>query len=341
MINLVKKIFIGKKKFLTIPIAFFLLVFLFPIVAGTALAYLVYKRIAGPKLKYLLLVIITLFSLFANKAWIASMTDSDQSDKKQTIQPTNLPTKKSETQIAETQPEASTAAKEIKPTPTTIVTNKETAKVSRVIDGDTVAVVLNGKRKKVRIIGIDTPETVDTRKSIQCFGKKASAIAKQKLTGETVLLEIDPTQGEKDKYGRLLRYIWTNNGKIDFGKFMITAGYAYEYTYKLPYKYQQEYKQAEKEARETKKGLWADDACPSATPKPTVTSRRSSKKKASAVKQGNCQYSCNGPDRNCADFSTHAEAQAFFNCCGFTATNDPMRLDSIGIGDGVACESLP
>lgn len=56
---------------------------------------------------------------------------------------------------------------------------------------------------------------------------------------------------------------------------------------------------------------------------------------------GGCKYSCSGPDRDCSDFTTQAEAQAFFNCCGFTATNDPMRLDSVGVGDGIPCESLP
>lgn len=54
-----------------------------------------------------------------------------------------------------------------------------------------------------------------------------------------------------------------------------------------------------------------------------------------------CQYSCSGQDLDCSDFSTHQEAQDFFDCCGFTANNDPMKLDSVGIGDDVACESLP
>ena len=50
----------------------------------------------------------------------------------------------------------------------------------------------------------------------------------------------------------------------------------------------------------------------------------------SGKKSGSCKYSCTGPDLDCSDFSSHAEAQAFFNCCGFTATNDPMRLDGRG-----------
>jgi len=54
-----------------------------------------------------------------------------------------------------------------------------------------------------------------------------------------------------------------------------------------------------------------------------------------------CKYSCISPDRDCSDFSSHREAQDFFECCGFTTTDDPMKLDSLGTGDGVACESLP
>ncbi len=68
-----------------------------------------------------------------------------------------------------------------------------------------------------------------------------------------------------------------------------------------------------------------------ATVKPTTTT----------FTQSSCKYSCSGPDKDCADFSTHAEAQAFFECCGFTATYDPMRLDSLGVGNGIACEALP
>ena len=53
-----------------------------------------------------------------------------------------------------------------------------------------------------------------------------------------------------------------------------------------------------------------------------------------------CMYSCDSPDKDCSDFSSHSEAQEFFECCGYTETNDQMKLDSLGVGDGVACESL-
>ncbi len=137
--------------------------------------------------------------------------------------------------------------------------------VTKVTDGDTIHVNLNGKNETIRIIGIDTPETVDPRKPVQCYGKAASDRAKQLLTNQTVRLESDPTQGDRDKYGRLLRYVWIN-GQTDYGLETIQQGYAHEYTYDVPYKYQAEYKQAQRDAQNNKRGLWADNACITPTP---------------------------------------------------------------------------
>jgi len=133
--------------------------------------------------------------------------------------------------------------------------------VVKVVDGDTLSVSINGKTETIRLIGINTPETVDPRKPVECFGKEASNKAKDLLTGKRVRLEADSTQGDRDKYGRLLRYAWLESG-IFFNKQMISDGYAYEYTYSKPYKYQYEFKQVEAEAKQAKSGLWADGACP-------------------------------------------------------------------------------
>jgi micrococcal nuclease len=121
-------------------------------------------------------------------------------------------------------------------------------------------VVMGGKNVKIRLIGLDTPETVDPRKPVQCFGKEASAKAKELLTVKSVRVEKDPSQGEFDKYGRLLAYIYLPDGTL-FNKYMISEGYGHEYTYNLPYKYQKEFKAAQAQARTGKKGLWADGAC--------------------------------------------------------------------------------
>lgn len=129
--------------------------------------------------------------------------------------------------------------------------------VVKVIDGDTIEVSLNGKVEKVRLIGIDSPETLDERKPVQCFGKEASAKARQVLSGKTVKLEADTTQGEKDEYGRFLRYVFLKDG-TNFNKLMISEGYAREYTFKgNSYGYRPEFVRAEKKARENKAGLWS------------------------------------------------------------------------------------
>ena len=135
---------------------------------------------------------------------------------------------------------------------------RETARVLRVIDGDTIEVDLNNKKEMIRLIGIDAPETVDPRKIIECFGKEASEKAKEILNGKIITLESDPTQGNRDKYGRLLRYVFIN--ELNINKLMISEGFAHEYTYQSsPYKYQSEFENAQRKAKENKVGLWSED----------------------------------------------------------------------------------
>ncbi|MCX6736199.1 MAG: thermonuclease family protein [Candidatus Parcubacteria bacterium] len=132
--------------------------------------------------------------------------------------------------------------------------------VVRIVDGDTLIVQMSGIEEKIRLIGLNTPETVDPRKTVECFGKEASDEAKRILTGKSVQIETDSSQDRYDKYGRLLAYVFLSDG-TNFNRQTIKNGYGYEYTYHLPYKYQKEFKQAEKYARENKKGLWADGVC--------------------------------------------------------------------------------
>lgn len=132
--------------------------------------------------------------------------------------------------------------------------------VVKVVDGDTITVNINGSNETIRLIGIDTPETVHPSKPVECFGIEASNKAKELLSDKSVFLEADSTQGERGKYGRLLRYVFLEDG-TDFNDLMVREGYAYEYTYNLPYKYQEQFKQAEQEAKLKKRGLWSDGAC--------------------------------------------------------------------------------
>lgn len=140
-------------------------------------------------------------------------------------------------------------------------TSTDTYLVSRVVDGDTIEVTKYGVKEKVRLIGINTPETVDPRKKVECFGKEASAELKQLLTGKQVKLVTDDTQTKYDKYGRLLAYVYTTDDGLFVNKHMIAEGYAYEYTYTVPYIFQKEFKEAQKQAETEGKGLWGAGVC--------------------------------------------------------------------------------
>lgn len=150
--------------------------------------------------------------------------------------------------------------------------------VASVIDGDTLKITMNGKLETLRLIGMDTPETVDPRKPVQCFGKEASNKAKELLAGKKISIETDPSQGERDKYGRLLVYVRRSDG-LFYNQYMIEQGYAHEYTYNLPYKYQNEFKAVQKEAQAAQRGLWSPSTCNGNTtqtatqPAPTVTTQ--------------------------------------------------------------------
>ena len=153
-------------------------------------------------------------------------------------------------------------------------TTPDTYFVAKVVDGDTVDIFKGGKTVRLRLIGLDTPETVDPRKPVQCFGKIASDRAKELLTDTWVRIETDPSQGTLDKYGRTLAYIFFADG-TSYEKYMIANGYGHEYTYDLPYKYQKEFKAAQVQAQTEKKGFWADDTCAGNTTKAAASSLKS------------------------------------------------------------------
>lgn len=132
--------------------------------------------------------------------------------------------------------------------------------VESVVDGDTIRVAIAGSLETVRLIGIDTSETKDPRKPVQCFGNEASNYTSAILSGKYVRLEPDSTQQDRDKYGRLLRYVYLQDGSF-FNLQIIAAGYAYEYTYKVPYLFQQDFKTAQATAATAGIGLWNSATC--------------------------------------------------------------------------------
>ncbi len=126
--------------------------------------------------------------------------------------------------------------------------------VTRVIDGDTIEI--EGKIR-VRYLGVDTPETVDPRKSVECFGKQAKAENKKLVEGKFIVLEKDIT--DKDKYRRLLRYVFidTADGELLFvNDYLIRSGFAKLLTIPPDVKYANQLLEAQKQARLEKRGLW-------------------------------------------------------------------------------------
>ncbi len=119
-----------------------------------------------------------------------------------------------------------------------------------VIDGDTI--VLDGK-EKVRLIGVDTPETKDPRKPVQYFGKEACEFTKRLVEGQKVRLGFD--LNKTDKYGRTLAYVYLEDGTL-LNAEIIKQGYGFAYGY-LIFKYYGEFKRYEREARKNEIGLWS------------------------------------------------------------------------------------
>ncbi len=124
------------------------------------------------------------------------------------------------------------------------------AVVRKVIDGDTIE-LSDGSR--VRYIGIDTPETKHPKKAVQCFGEKAFKKNKDLVEGKKVRLEKDVS--EKDRYERLLRYVYVAD--IFVNDYLVRQGYAYVATFPPDVKYQSMFLDPQREARENSRGLWS------------------------------------------------------------------------------------
>ena len=132
--------------------------------------------------------------------------------------------------------------------------------VESVIDGDTFRINYKGETVSVRLIGINTPEIDTQNSSAECYGVEAKEYLKNAIEGKMIGLSIDPKQDKLDKYGRLLRYAYFDDGS-DIGSSIVWYGYGYEYTYDGEYYYQSAYKELQNEAKNNKRGLWQDNVC--------------------------------------------------------------------------------
>jgi micrococcal nuclease len=133
--------------------------------------------------------------------------------------------------------------------------NSKKRLVVRVVDGDTIVVSPN---EKVRLIGVDTPETVHPNKAVQCFGKDAKEFTRSMVEHRTIRLVLDETnrtRHHKDRYGRTLAYVYFDDGTM-LNAELIRRGYAHAYT-RFPFHHIVEFRQLERIARSQAVGLWA------------------------------------------------------------------------------------
>ncbi len=122
-------------------------------------------------------------------------------------------------------------------------------------DGDTIVVNMDGHNETVRMIGVDTPETKDPRKPVQCYGHEASDFTKNLIGTNAVRLESDPLNTNRDRYNRLLRYVYLPDGRLIETE-IIKQGYGFAYL-GFPFEKKNEFKADEDQARQANIGLWA------------------------------------------------------------------------------------
>lgn len=126
--------------------------------------------------------------------------------------------------------------------------------VTEFVDGDTIKIDMNGKVETLRFIGVDTPETHDPRKAVQCYGQAAAAFTKQLIGTSNVRLEADPINTNRDRYDRLLRYIYLPDGTLVNSE-IIKQGYGFAYL-SFPFSKSDEFRTLQTEAQDAKRGLW-------------------------------------------------------------------------------------
>lgn len=208
------------------------------------------------------------------------------------------------------------------------------ATVTRVIDGDTIEVRINGARFTVRYIGIDAPETKGAP-AVTCLSRQATTANRALVQGKTLRLERDVS--EFDKFGRLLRYAYLPDGMM-INEALVLNGFAQVATYPPDVKYVDQLAAAQQQAREANAGLWSK--CPhlaaaaqqAAAPQPAPA--QPEPQPAAQAPSADCDPSypticipANSPDLDCPEISERRFE---------VRPPDPHRFD--GDHDGIGCE---
>jgi len=156
---------------------------------------------------------------------------------------------------AATNPSANGSNGAVESTATILNAQLGLAHVDRDVDGDTIDITLNGRHDTVRFIGVDTPETHDPRKPVQCYGPEAAAHTKAMLEGQNVRLAADPQDSDRDKYGRLLRYVYLPDGTL-YNAQLIAEGWGFAYTI-FPFSKLEDFRALQVSAKAVNHGLWS------------------------------------------------------------------------------------
>ncbi|MDQ3094198.1 MAG: thermonuclease family protein [bacterium] len=128
-------------------------------------------------------------------------------------------------------------------------------KVLSVADGDTIVIDMNSIEERIRLVGVDTPETHHPELPVQCFGEAASKYTQDLLEGKSVRLVADSQGTNRDRYQRLLRYVYTSDNTL-VNLNLIEQGYGFAYL-GFPFDMMDQFAAAEKTARQNNKGLWS------------------------------------------------------------------------------------
>lgn len=127
--------------------------------------------------------------------------------------------------------------------------------VQSFVDGDTIAVLMNGQIEKIRFIGVDTPETHKPNTPVQCYGPAAASFTKSIIGGRSIRLVSDSLSTDRDRYNRLLRYVYLADGTL-VNEQLIRNGYGFYYPY-FPFSKSTQFLAAERQAQSNRRGLWA------------------------------------------------------------------------------------
>lgn len=134
------------------------------------------------------------------------------------------------------------------------------AQVTRVVDGDTLKVQINGleEEQTIRIIGVDTPETKDPNQEVMCYGAEATAKTQDLVDRAEGQVQLEKDISETDRYGRLLRYVWISNGdgRTMLNEELVKGGYARAVDYPPDVKYRDRFSAEEQRAQQQHIGLW-------------------------------------------------------------------------------------